>query len=439
MPIGLSDDGPRACDVQARRLLGRARSSVFPAPLRGVLDCTDYADACAVSRRASGKALSVQAWNLVPAIRALDDALDDVPADRVREVHPELAFRALDDRVDAPKASARGLAQRIRALQPAMDVLDALAAGTRGGAGGRRARRLRRGLVGAAAGRRARRVRRRRRRRQPRPPDADLLVSAGWQEVADGILVRRHAELDLNCGLVLGDGACLVVDTRSHLGEAADLIAAVRAVTPHPVDGGEHPRPLRPLLRQRRVPAGGRSGARAAAPPALLATGGGAARRRRRRAGGGGRPPGGGADAGGAAGPARPLRRRDRRPRRRRPGGGAALPRPRAHRPRPGGGGGGRRGRDGGLRRRPRGAGRPTGVRGRLARGVAGDPRPAARPRPRTRRPRSWCGRRRGVRRHPARGAARRPRGAAGGPARRRPLSPGDHADRRRAAPIRSR
>jgi glyoxylase-like metal-dependent hydrolase (beta-lactamase superfamily II) len=56
----------------------------------------------------------------------------------------------------------------------------------------------------------------------------------GWQEVAGGVLVRRHASLDLNCGLVLGDGACLVIDTRSHLGEAADLIAAVRAVTPHP-------------------------------------------------------------------------------------------------------------------------------------------------------------------------------------------------------------
>jgi predicted RNase H-like nuclease len=128
MPIGLSDDGPRACDVEARRLLGPARSSVFPAPLRGVLGCADYADACAVSRGASGKALSVQAWNLVPAIRALDAALGDPPRARVYEVHPELAFRALDDRVDAPKANARGLAQRIRALQPAMDVLDALAA-----------------------------------------------------------------------------------------------------------------------------------------------------------------------------------------------------------------------------------------------------------------------------------------------------------------------
>ena len=132
MPIGLSDDGARACDIQARRALGRAGSSVFPAPLRRVLDCADYATACEVSRLASGKALSIQAWNLVPAIRSLDEALDAAPADLVREVHPELAFRALDDRVDAPKASARGLAQRIRALQPAMDVLDALAAAPSG-------------------------------------------------------------------------------------------------------------------------------------------------------------------------------------------------------------------------------------------------------------------------------------------------------------------
>ncbi|MGY1820876.1 MBL fold metallo-hydrolase [Geodermatophilus sp. SYSU D00079] len=55
-----------------------------------------------------------------------------------------------------------------------------------------------------------------------------------FTEVADGVFVRRHASLDLNCGLVVGDGACLVVDTRSDLGEAADLAAAVRRVTPAP-------------------------------------------------------------------------------------------------------------------------------------------------------------------------------------------------------------
>lgn len=55
-----------------------------------------------------------------------------------------------------------------------------------------------------------------------------------WQEVGDRVFVRRHASLDLNCGLVVGDGGCLVIDTRLHLGEAADLIEAVRQITPHP-------------------------------------------------------------------------------------------------------------------------------------------------------------------------------------------------------------
>jgi predicted RNase H-like nuclease len=127
MPIGLSDDGPRACDVAARKLMGRAGSSVFPAPLRPVLACASYEEACAVSRAASGKALSVQAWNLVPAIRSLDEALGDPPDARVHEAFPELAFRALDKEVASPKATARGLAERIRALEPVLDVLDALA------------------------------------------------------------------------------------------------------------------------------------------------------------------------------------------------------------------------------------------------------------------------------------------------------------------------
>ena len=53
MPIGLSEDGVRACDVQARRRLGRAGSSVFPTPVRAVLATDDYAEARALSRAAT--------------------------------------------------------------------------------------------------------------------------------------------------------------------------------------------------------------------------------------------------------------------------------------------------------------------------------------------------------------------------------------------------
>ena len=127
MPIGLSDDGARRCDVEARRRPPGAASSVFPAPVRPVLRTTTYDEARTTSLAASGRSLSVQTFALVPAIRSLDDALGDPPDPRVHEVHPELSFRALDGRVTDRKTSGSGLAQRIRALEPVMDVLDALA------------------------------------------------------------------------------------------------------------------------------------------------------------------------------------------------------------------------------------------------------------------------------------------------------------------------
>src|SRR5882724_6362621 len=55
-----------------------------------------------------------------------------------------------------------------------------------------------------------------------------------WREIGDRVYVRRHEFLDLNIGLVVGDGRCLVVDTRATLVEASDLVDAIRAVTPHP-------------------------------------------------------------------------------------------------------------------------------------------------------------------------------------------------------------
>lgn len=124
MPIGLSDDGVRACDVAARRLLGPAGSSVFPTPVRAVLATDDYAKARELSRAATDppRAPSAQAFQLVRAIRALDDALGDPPIDRVIEVHPELSFRALDPAVRDRKGSARGTMQRLRALRAVMDV-----------------------------------------------------------------------------------------------------------------------------------------------------------------------------------------------------------------------------------------------------------------------------------------------------------------------------
>ena len=89
----------------------------------------DYAGARALSVAATGgTSLSAQAFQLVRAIRSLDDALGEPPSERVVEVHPELSFRALDRGVTDPKVTARGLAQRLAALRPVMDVDAALLA-----------------------------------------------------------------------------------------------------------------------------------------------------------------------------------------------------------------------------------------------------------------------------------------------------------------------
>ena len=95
IPIGLPERGPRACDLQARQLLGPGRaSSVFPAPIRPVLAATSYGDACQIRFRVEGKKLSLQAWAIVGKIRDVDDMLrhDTALSARVREVHPEVSF-----------------------------------------------------------------------------------------------------------------------------------------------------------------------------------------------------------------------------------------------------------------------------------------------------------------------------------------------------------
>jgi glyoxylase-like metal-dependent hydrolase (beta-lactamase superfamily II) len=55
-----------------------------------------------------------------------------------------------------------------------------------------------------------------------------------WVEVGERVFARRYAELDLTVGLVVGDGACLVVDTRGNEAQGAEFAAAVREITDAP-------------------------------------------------------------------------------------------------------------------------------------------------------------------------------------------------------------
>jgi predicted RNase H-like nuclease len=95
VPIGLPDAGARAADRAARAFLGRPRgSSVFPAPVRSVLEAVDYPEACALHVAADGRKLSRQAYGILHKIQEVDAGLRADPAllERVVEVHPEVSF-----------------------------------------------------------------------------------------------------------------------------------------------------------------------------------------------------------------------------------------------------------------------------------------------------------------------------------------------------------
>ncbi len=117
MPIGLPTTERRASDGAARALLGPRRSSVFPTPIRAVLDEVDHETASARSRALSGRGISIQAWNLAPRIREVDGALTPTDQECVREAHPELAIaRLLGHPAVHPKRTAAGRTERLVAL-----------------------------------------------------------------------------------------------------------------------------------------------------------------------------------------------------------------------------------------------------------------------------------------------------------------------------------
>jgi predicted RNase H-like nuclease len=117
IPIGLTESGPRLCDVLARKMLRGARaSSVFPAPIRPALGATDRRQADAISRSINGKGVSAQGFALYSRVREIDQIIRN--DDRVRrvtyEVHPELCFMAWNRGVPIaePKTSPEGMSAR---------------------------------------------------------------------------------------------------------------------------------------------------------------------------------------------------------------------------------------------------------------------------------------------------------------------------------------
>lgn len=95
VPIGLTEAEPRECDLLARRMIGKRHSSVFPAPIRPMLDARSYEEACEIWYRANGKRCSKQLYGILPLIREVDGRMMPRLQRRVREGHPEVSFAAL--------------------------------------------------------------------------------------------------------------------------------------------------------------------------------------------------------------------------------------------------------------------------------------------------------------------------------------------------------
>lgn len=136
-----AEPGGRRCDRQARQLLGHPRgASVFSPPAYDALWADTY-DEAQRRNRASGPdapGLSKQAFHLIPKMRALATQMTPDRQARVREVHPELAFYALNGNapVAANKHSEAGRATRADLLSAhgfpdIRTAIDTLSSGSR--------------------------------------------------------------------------------------------------------------------------------------------------------------------------------------------------------------------------------------------------------------------------------------------------------------------
>ena len=121
IPIGLPRNEPRACDIQARQLLGwPRRNSVFPPPARDVLESSTFPEAQRINRNVLCRGISKQTWCIVPKIHEVDVLMKPEMQLYIRETHPEVTFAQLSG---GPmlhnKKTPEGRAERIAVLNAA--------------------------------------------------------------------------------------------------------------------------------------------------------------------------------------------------------------------------------------------------------------------------------------------------------------------------------
>jgi len=137
IPIGMTDDGERACDLLAREKLRPHSSRVFTGARRWLW--TEFSDPDRANRdavRRGQKRVSRQLWHLGPKIMEVDSFLRANRSHDIREVHPELVFLRLNDGSPLPsKRSETGIDLRRSLLKrEGIGDIDRWLAGERSGA-----------------------------------------------------------------------------------------------------------------------------------------------------------------------------------------------------------------------------------------------------------------------------------------------------------------
>ncbi|MFC4247857.1 DUF429 domain-containing protein [Natribaculum luteum] len=101
IPIGLSSNGKRACDIEAKQALGSKRgNSVFYTPIREGVEAQNIKEA-KQAQKALDFSVQNQAWAIVPRIQEVDEFFEmfagKIGDTDIRETHPEICFWALND------------------------------------------------------------------------------------------------------------------------------------------------------------------------------------------------------------------------------------------------------------------------------------------------------------------------------------------------------
>ena len=119
MPMHFARSGYRSSEIEARKLLGKRRSSVFFTPCAQAVYAHSFAEACAINQKHCGKKISIQVWNICNKIRAVNSFALNNPGLKISESHPELCFYGLNNATPCVhnKKTAEGRAERLQIIE----------------------------------------------------------------------------------------------------------------------------------------------------------------------------------------------------------------------------------------------------------------------------------------------------------------------------------